>query len=142
MTLTEDVKQAIIDEFEQWKERTYGNLTDKQRKELGAFHTPPLLTIKMIEKFEDLEGTIMDPTAGSGNLIAGCILAGADPQLCYANELDPSIYNVLVQRLTSMGVPKENITMMDALSPEFSKHCRKVSGETFRFGGMRFEDHS
>jgi predicted RNA methylase len=136
MTLTEDVKQNIINEFEQWKERTYGNLTDKQRKELGAFHTPPLLTIKMIEKFNDLEGTIMDPTAGSGNLIAGCILAGADPKLCYANELDLSIYNVLVQRLTSMGVPKENITMMDALSPEFSKHCIKVSGETFRFGGM------
>lgn len=136
MTLTEDAKRNIINEFEQWKERTYGNLTDKQRKELGAFHTPPLLTIKMIEKFNDLEGTIMDPTAGSGNLIAGCILAGADPKLCYANELDPSIYNVLVQRLTSMGVPKENITMMDALSPEFSKHCREVSGETFRFGGM------
>lgn len=136
MTLTEDVKQNIINEFEQWKERTYGNLTDKQRKELGAFHTPPLLTIKMIEKFNDLEGTIMDPTAGSGNLIAGCILAGADPLLCYANELDPSIYKVLVERLTSLGVPKENITMMDALSPEFSAYIRKLSGEGFRFGGL------
>lgn len=137
MTLTEEVKQAIIDEFEQWKHRTYGDLTDKQRKELGAFHTPPLLTIKMIEKFNDLSGSIMDPTAGSGNLIAGCIIAGADPLMCYANELDPSIYAVLVERLTSLGVPKENITMMDALSPEFSNFMRKVSGEEFRFGGFK-----
>lgn len=136
MILTEDVKQDIINEFEQWKQKTYGDLTDKQRKELGAFHTPPLLTIKMIEKFEDLEGTIMDPTAGSGNLITGCILAGANPKLCYANELDPSIYAVLVERLTSMGVPKENITMMDALSPEFSKVMRKLSDKGFTFGGL------
>lgn len=137
MTLTEEVKQAIIDEFEQWKSRTYGDLTDKQRKELGAFHTPPLLTIRMIEKFNDLSGSIMDPTAGSGNLIAGCIIAGADPLMCYANELDPSIYAVLVERLTSLGVPKENITMMDALSPEFGNFMRKVSGEKFRFGGFK-----
>lgn len=137
MKLTEEIKQNIINEFEQWKQKTYGNLNDKQRKELGAFHTPPLLTIKMIEKFEDLEGSVLDPTAGSGNLIAGCILAGADPKLCYANELDPSIYAVLVERLTSLGVPKENITMMDVLSPEFSTYMRKLSGKEFTFGGMK-----
>ena len=137
MKLDEETKQNIINEFEQWKQKTYGNLTDKQRKELGAFHTPPLLTIKMIEKFDDLEGNILDPTAGSGNLIAGCILAGADPKLCYANELDPSIYKVLVERLTSLGVPKENITMMDVLSPEFSIFMRKLSGKEFTFGGMK-----
>lgn len=137
MKLTEEQKQDIINEFEQWKQKTYGNLNDKQRKELGAFHTPPLLTIKMIEKFENLEGNILDPTAGSGNLIAGCILAGADPHQCYANELDPSIYEVLVERLTSLGVPKENITMMDALSPEFSTFVRKLSGKEFTFGGMK-----
>ena len=137
MKLTEEQKQNIINEFEQWKQKTYGNLTDKQRKELGAFHTPPLLTIKMIEKFDDLEGTVLDITAGSGNLIAGCILAGADPLQCYANELDPSIYAVLVERLTSLGVPKENITMMDALSPEFSAFMRKLSGKGFTFGGMK-----
>lgn len=137
MKLTEEQKQNIINEFEQWKTKTYGNLNDKQRKELGAFHTPPLLTIKMIEKFQNLEGNILDPTAGSGNLIAGCILAGADPLQCYANELDPSIYEVLVERLSSLGVPKENITMMDALSPEFSKFMRKLSGINFTFGGMK-----
>lgn len=137
MKLTEEIKQNIINEFEQWKQKTYGNLNDKQRKELGAFHTPPLLTIKMIEKFEDLEGSVLDPTAGSGNLIAGCILAGADPLQCYANELDPSIYKVLVERLTSLGVPKENITMMDVLSPEFSTYMRKLSGKEFTFGGMK-----
>lgn len=137
MKLTEEQKQNIINEFEQWKHKTYGNLNDKQRKELGAFHTPPLLTIKMIEKFDDLEGNILDPTAGSGNLIAGCILAGADPKLCYANELDPSIYEVLVERLTSFGVPKENITNMDVLSPEFGAFIRKLSNNKFTFGGMK-----
>ena len=124
MTLAEDVKQKIVDEFEQWKQRTYGDLTKEQRKELGAFHTPPLFTIKMIEKFKDLNGTILDPTAGSGNLLVGCIIAGADPKKIYANELDPSIYAVLVERLTSLGVPKENITMMDALSPEFENFIK------------------
>lgn len=137
MKLTKEQKQNIINEFEQWKQKTYGNLSDKQRKDLGAFHTPPLLTIKMIEKFDDLEGNILDPTAGSGNLIARCTLAGADPLQCYANELDPSIYAVLVERLTSLGVPKENITIMDALSPEFSIFVRKLSGKEFIFGGMK-----
>lgn len=35
MILTEEVKKAIIDEFEQWKHITYGDLTDKQRKVSG-----------------------------------------------------------------------------------------------------------
>ena len=34
MKLDEETKQNIINEFEQWKQKTYGNLTDKQRKEL------------------------------------------------------------------------------------------------------------
>ena len=137
MLLTEEQKHKIREEYEQWKSKTYGDLNDKQRKELGAFHTPPELTIRMIEKLTTLDDDVIDPTAGSGNLIVGCILAGADPKRCYANELDPSIYRVLVERLTGLGVPKENITMMDVLSDEFAIYLRKLQGNKFRFGGMR-----
>lgn len=49
-------------------------------------------------------------------------------------NFDPSIYVVLVERLTSLGVPKENITMMDVLSPGFSRFMRKLSGNGFTFG--------
>ena len=82
MTLTEEVKQRIIEDYESCKDSMYGKLTDKERKALGAFYTPPNLVIKMIEKFNDLEGDICDPCVGAGLLLSGCIIAGADPCKC------------------------------------------------------------
>lgn len=55
MTLSEEVKQRITDDYESFKEKMYGKLTDKERKALGAFYTPPNLVIKMIEKFDVLK---------------------------------------------------------------------------------------
>ena len=88
MKLTEEQKQNIVNDYESWKDKMYGKLTDKERKALGAFYTPPKLVIKMIEKFNDLDGDICDPCIGSGNLIVGCIIAGADPKKCYGIEFN------------------------------------------------------
>lgn len=88
MTLTEEQKQAIKDEFDAFKEKMYAGKTTKERQKMGQFFTPPELSVRMIEKFQDLEGTILDPTCGSGNLLAAVIAAGADPEKCYGNELE------------------------------------------------------
>jgi type I restriction-modification system DNA methylase subunit len=96
----------------------YAGKTKKERQELGAFFTPPQLTIRMIEKFTNLEGTILDPTCGAGGLLAAVILAGADPTKCYGIELDPAIANVAKERLGKLGVPKNNIIIGDVLLDE------------------------
>lgn len=88
---------------------------------MGAFFTPPELTIKMIESFscDSLKGkTILDPSIGAGGLIAACIIAGADPELCYGNEFDPSILEICKKRLCGMGVPEVNLHLGDAMNPD------------------------
>lgn len=82
------------------------------------FFTPPELIIQMIEKFENLEGKILDPTCGSGQLLIGCIMAGADPKLIYGIELDPEILEIARNRLESLGVPKVNLHQGNALYEE------------------------
>lgn len=117
MKLTQETKQKIIDEYNDWFEDQYGDKSLEERKELGAFFTPPDLTIQMIEKFDcnSLENkTILDPTLGAGGLIAGCIIAGADPKLCYGNELDNDILDVARKRLGKLGVPANNLHQGDA----------------------------
>lgn len=121
MTLSEETKQAIQKEFDDFLKSVngdqYGN-SDK-RDELGQFYTPPELCCRMIEKFDDLDDDILDPTAGSGNLLAACIIAGADPKRIYANELDANICNnILRPRLNKLGVPDCNIHIGDALNED------------------------
>lgn len=119
MVLSDEVKKKIEDEFNSWVERQYNGKDKKERQKLGQFYTPPVLTIQMLEKFDDTNGTILDPTAGSGNLLAAAIMAGFDPKKVYAIELDPEIYeHVLIPRLTGLGVPLKNIKLGDALKSE------------------------
>ena len=115
MILTEEQKQAITNEYNQFVEVQYAGKTKKERQELGAFFTPPQLTIRMIEKFTNLEGTVLDPTCGAGGLLAAVILAGADPTKCYGIELDTAIANVAKERLGKLGLPSNNIKVGDAL---------------------------
>lgn len=72
----------------------------------------------MLEKLEDLEGSILDPTCGAGNLLAAAIVAGADPKLIYGIELDPDILEIARSRLESLGVPKVNLHQGNALYDE------------------------
>ena len=111
MLLTNETKQAIKDEFEKWFNEMYCGQSYKQRKERGGFYTPPELTIRMLEKFDDLEGTICDPCLGAGGLIAAAIIAGADPMKCYGIELDEATHALAVKRLSKLGVPSENIIL-------------------------------
>lgn len=122
MKLSEETKQEIIDEYNSWVDRQYAGKTREERDALGAFFTPPEVTIKMLEGYnltKDLkESTILDPTIGAGGLIVACIIAGADPKKCYGNEYDPDILNGCKERLCAMGVPEENLHQGDANFPE------------------------
>ena len=135
MVLTEEVKQKILENSATWYNKQYGSLTEEKRKELGAFYTPGGFVIKMIEKFSDMEGKICDPTCGSGNLLVGCIIAGADPKKIYGIELDAEMAELCRNRLSEFGVPRENIVTGDALS---QATWRKLEGKRFSFGGKSF----
>lgn len=118
MTLTNEQIENIESEFNQWKDKMYANKTLSERQDFGQFFTPPSLTVKMLEKFEDLEGSILDPTCGAGNLLAAAIMAGADPKLIYGIELDPDILEIARSRLENLGVPKINLHQGNALYEE------------------------
>ena len=118
MLLTDKQKQDIIEEFNQWKDKMYADKTLQERQDYGQFFTPPELTIQMLEKFENLEGKILDPSLGAGNLLAAAIKAGADPKNIYGIELDSEILKIAIDRLSSLGVPSENIHLGNALNED------------------------
>lgn len=119
MKLSENIKNKIIDEYKDFVQQQYAGKSLEERQELGQFYTPPELSIMMLEKFDDLEGTILDPTCGAGGLLAAAILAGADPKKCYGIELDQKILDsVCIPRLLALGVPKENLHFGNALNED------------------------
>ena len=118
MQLNDNQKEAIINEFNQWKDKMYANKTLSERQDFGMFFTPPELTIKMLEKFQDLEGSGLDPNCGAGGLLAAAIMAGADPKLIYGIELDTEILEIARNRLEVLGVPKVNLHQGNALYEE------------------------
>ena len=118
MQLNDDIKSKIQAEYDSWKEIQYAGKDKKERQKLGQFFTPPQLTIRMLEKFDSLEGNVLDPCLGAGNLIAAAIIAGADPRKCYGIELDPVVHKVAQLRLSKLGVPPCNIVQGDALDPK------------------------
>ena len=117
MKLTDEQINAIKEEYTQWKDSMYANRTLSERKDFGQFFTPPELSIKMLEKFENTDGTILDPCCGAGNLLAAAIFAGFKPENVYGIELDPDILQIAIERLSLLGVPKDNLHVGDALDP-------------------------
>ena len=115
MTLTNEQVENIKSEFNQWKDKMYADKTLAERQDFGQFFTPPELTIKMIEKFQDLNDDVLDPCCGAGGLLAATIVAGADPKRIYGIELDPEIHKIAVKRLAALGVPEKNILLGNAL---------------------------
>ena len=118
MTLNDDIKAKIQAEYDSWRDKLWAGKTKEERQKLGQFATPPPLTIKMLEKFDSLDGNVLDPCLGAGNLIAAAIIAGADPSKCYGIELDPVVHKVAQLRLSKLGVPPCNIVQGDALDPK------------------------
>ena len=118
MTLSEEIKNKIQKEYDAWANMQYAGKDKKERQKLGQFFTPPPLTIRMLEKFENLEGNVLDPCLGAGGLIAAAVIAGADPSKCYGIELDPLILEVAKKRLAKLGVPEKNLIQGNALDPK------------------------
>ena len=118
MMLSNSTKAKIQAEYDSWKDKLWAGKSLKERQKLGQFATPPPLTIKMLEKFDSLDGNVLDPCLGAGNLIAAAVIAGADPSKCYGIELDPVVHKVAQLRLAKLGVPPCNIVQGDALDPK------------------------
>ena len=118
MKLSEGIVAAIQAEYDRWRDNLWAGKTKEERQKLGQFATPPPLTIKMLEKFDSLDGNVLDPCLGAGNLIAAAIIAGADPSKCYGIELDPVVLEVAKRRLAMLGVPPQNLRHGDALDPK------------------------
>jgi hypothetical protein len=94
MKLSQEVKNKIIEilDSSEFMSDLYAGLTAEQRKKLGQVYTPARVCIQMLESFECesiSNKTILDPACGSGNLLIACLIAGADPDKIYGNELDP-----------------------------------------------------
>lgn len=100
-----------------WLQDPIADHSLSRRKDFGQFFTPPELSIKMLEKFENTEGTILDPCCGAGNLLAAAIKAGFDPAKVYGIEIDEEILKIAQSRLEPLGVPCANIHLGDALNP-------------------------
>ena len=117
MNLTAEQINAIKEEYTQWKDKMYADNSLSRRKDFGQFFTPPELSIKMLEKFKDTNGTILDPCCGAGNLLAAAIKAGFDPIKVYGIEIDEDILKIAHERLVPLGVPDTNLHLGDALDP-------------------------
>lgn len=105
MILSKEIKDKITEEFEAFKKEMYAGRTQEERQKLGQFFTPAALSIQMIERFEveSLAGQkILDPTCGSGNLLAACLIAGADSDKVFGNELDKTMLNACRRRLNKI----------------------------------------
>ena len=121
MKLSEETKRKIEEEYNVWFENQYGSIDKKRRKELGAVFTPSKVTIKMLEMLDNLDGNILDPCCGSGNLLAAAIIAGADPNNVYGNEYEEEFVKLCQDRLEKFGVPRWHIHQGDATKAESIK---------------------
>ena len=109
---------GVKKEFEYWFNKQYGDKSLKERQALGAFYTPPELSVQMVEKLGvSIGNTLLDPTVGAGGLLAAAIILGkVNPDDCYGIELDPETANIARNRLDELGVPPYNIRVGDALN--------------------------
>ena len=129
MKLNDETRSKIQAEYDAWQSQQYAGKDKKARQAKAQFFTTPVLTIKMLEKFDSLEGNILDPCLGAGNLIAAAIIAGADPSKCYGIELDPIVHKVAQLRLSKLGVPPCNLILGDALDPKSYEKLKPFEGD-------------
>jgi len=103
MQLDNKIKNLIIKEYEAFKDYMYANSPKEVRDELGQFFTPASLTTKMIECYKTFENRfVLDATSGSGNLLAGCIIAGCDPSLVFGNDYDARMVKACRERIKTI----------------------------------------
>ena len=102
MKLSKEVKTLIRKEYEEFKESMYANKSLEERQELDQFFTPPEVSIKLIEELSDLSGNVLDPTSGSGNLLAAALIAGADSDKVFGNDYDATMVKLCRERLNKV----------------------------------------
>lgn len=102
MRLSKEVKALIRKEYEEFKESMYADKSLEERQELDQFFTPPEVSIKLIEELSDLSGNVLDPTSGSGNLLAAALIAGADSDKVFGNEYDATMVKLCRERLNKV----------------------------------------
>ena len=109
MKLSKETKQLIRKEYEDFKESMYAGKSLEERQELDQFFTPPEVSIKLIEELSDLSGNVLDPTSGSGNLLAAALIAGADSQRVFGNEYDATMVKLCRERIRTIPDRLEEI---------------------------------
>ena len=105
MYIKPEIKQLIIEEYESFKNKMYAESPEEIRTKLGQFFTPADVSLQMLELLEtdSLSGReIIDPTSGSGNLLAAALIAGADSDKVFGNEYDQSMVNACKERLNKV----------------------------------------
>ena len=107
MILTEKQKQAITFEFNIFRDNMYAGKTKEEREDLGQFFTPADLTIQILEALgctyeEFLDSDVIDPTSGSGNLLAAAVIVGVCPSRIFGNEYDPKMVVACQDRLKTI----------------------------------------
>lgn len=103
MKLSEEIKLEIKKEFEDFKHKMYDGKTLEERKKLDQFFTPPQVSIPLLENLETVKGIdILDPTSGSGNLLAAALIAGANSQRVFGNEYDATMVKLCKERLNKV----------------------------------------
>ena len=103
MKLSEEIKLEIKKEFEDFKHKMYDGKTLEERKKLDQFFTPPQVSIPLLENLETVKDIdILDPTSGSGNLLAAALIAGADSQRVFGNEYDATMVKLCKERLNKV----------------------------------------
>ena len=103
MKLSKETKDLIRKEYNEFKESMYAGKSLQERQELDQFFTPPEISIRLIEELSDLSGNILDPTCGSGNLLAAALIAGADPDKVYGNDYDSTMVEKCRKRLQDIN---------------------------------------
>lgn len=102
MKLSNETKQLIRKEYDEFKELMYAGKSLTERQELDQFFTPPEISIRLIEELSDLTGNVLDPTCGSGNLLAAALIAGADSDKLFGNDYDFTMTQVCRDRLNKI----------------------------------------
>ena len=118
MKLDNNTKKLIRLEYKAFADFMYAGKTKEQRDELAQFFTPPEISIKLIEELSNLAGNILDPTSGSGNLLAAAIIAGADVIKVYGNEYDQAMVELCRSRIKEIPNRLET-AIKDEVNNEF-----------------------
>lgn len=123
MTLLQEQKDAMHSYYETMKNNLYASNSLEKRKSLGQFYTPDVLGARMLEKYdcnlkEFKDKTILDPTAGSGLLLAYALIAGATPDKVFGIELDPVVLELGQKRLCEDGVDVPVVDFTDVNNPK------------------------